>query len=129
MIVVKNVKDNQIKYKIMKKTSTNKPAFIVDLTNINTCEDIQFEFIRGKVRSGISITEQELYNLINYGSHLTLEMIDSALDKYCEIAKPFVITDNKLVEKISKLVIKEITPKKPWYKRMFGWIKNPFKKK
>ena len=111
----------------MKKT-TKKPAFIVDLTNIDSCEDIQFEFTRGKVKAGIAITEDELYNLVDYGSKLTLNMIDSALNTYCEVNKPVIITDEKLVGKISKFVIKQITPKKPWYKKLFGWIKNPFKK-
>lgn len=128
--VVQN-KDNQININNMKKTETKKtkkPAFIVDLTNIESCEDIKFEFIRGKAKSGIKLTEEEINYLVQYGSHLTLSMIDQALEKYCTISKPVIITDKKLVTKISKFVMKEIKLKKPWYKRAFGWVKNPFKK-
>lgn len=108
------------------KKSTKKPAIIVDLTNVYTPEDIKFEFIRAKAHAGV-LTDEEIYSLVKYGSTLTLDMIDACIAEfYANNVR--VIKDDELVKQLTKVVMNKINPKKPWYKRFWGWITKPFKK-
>lgn len=112
--------------KVTKKV-TKKPKFIVDLTKAETCEDIKFEFIKAKATNGVAITEDEILFLVNLGAKIAMEYIDKCITEL--EANTVKIKDNKLFNELEKLLEKATKPKKPWYKRAFGWIKNPFKKK
>ena len=116
--------------KVAKKTAKKtviKPKFIVDLTKAETCEDIKFEFIKAKATQGVAITEEDILFLVNLGAEITLKYIDMCIE---EINKKTVkIEDDKLFNELEKLLKKATQPKKPWYKRFWGWLTKPFKKK
>ena len=109
----------------MKKT-VKKPAFIVDLTKAETCEDIKFEFIRAKAKAGVKLDDEEIYFLVNLGAVLAIEVIDDCIEKLN--AKTVHIQDDKLYEKLEGILKEAMEPKKPWYKRFWNWITKPFKK-
>ena len=109
----------------MKKT-TNKSAFIVDLTNVESCDDIKFEFIRGKALAGVKLTDDEIMYLINLGAKLAVEVIDECIEKLN--AKTVHIQDDKLYDELEKILKKAVQPKTPWYKKVWNWITKPFKK-
>lgn len=108
------------------KKSAKKPAIIVDLTDVYSPEDVKFEFIRAKAHAGV-LTDDEIYSLVKYGSTLTLDLIDTCLDQFYQ-EHVRVIHDDDLAKQLTKLVMNKINPKKPWYKRFWGWITKPFKK-
>ena len=114
----------------MKKTetSTKKAKYVVNLTNIDAPEDIQLEFIKAKVLAGVKITEDEFKFIVRYGADLAFNTIDNYLDIFVKSTNSITIENNKLVKDIIKLINDSTKPKKPWYKRFFGWIAKPFKK-
>lgn len=124
-ITVKVVNQN-IKHKTMKKDNIK---FVVNLTNVETCDDIQLEFIKGKAIAGVAITEDEFKFIVQYGAQLAFDTIDACLDAFLKSDKYTKIEDDKLAQDILKLIEKSVKPKKkPWYKRFWGWLIKPFKK-
>ena len=108
------------------KKVTKKPAFIVDLTKAETCDDVKFEFIKAKATQGVAITEDDILFLVMLGANLAMEYIDKCIE---EINKKTVkIQDDKLYNELESLIKKAIKPKKPWYNRFWGWLTKPFKK-
>lgn len=106
--------------KALKKTKkvTKKPAFIVDLTDIATPEDVIMEFIVAKVNGGLPIKDKELEFAVNYGATFALECVEKWY-----FSRNFVrITDSSLGKQIIKDIKKAIAPKTPWYKRFWNWI-------
>ena len=108
----------------MKKTV--KPTFIVDLTKAETCEDIKFEFIRAKAKAGVKLDDEEIFFLVNLGATMAIEVIDECIEKLN--AKTVHIKDDKLYNKLEGILKEAMEPKKPWYKRFWGWITKSFKK-
>ena len=105
-------------------TKTNKkPLFVADLTKAHTAEDVKFEFIRGKAKAGVKLTDEEIMWLVKLGSDITLEAIDESLVKLKPIAQ-FDDVDRKTVDKIFKI----LTKKEPWYKKFWKWATKPFRK-
>lgn len=110
----------------MKKT-TKKPAFIVDLTKAESVTDIKFEFIRAKAKAGVKLDDEEIFFLVNLGATMAIEVIDECIEQLN--AKTVHIHDDKLYNKLEGILKEAMEPKKPWYKRFWGWITKPFKKK
>jgi len=111
----------------MKKTN-NKIKFVVDLTSVESCDDIQLEFIKAKALQGQKIDMDEFKFIVRYGAELAFDTIDACLKAYMASDKYTKIEDDDLAEDIMKLIEKKINPKKPWYKRFWGWVTKPFKK-
>lgn len=102
------------------KTNTKKSTkytFIADLTNAHDPEDIKFEFIRGKAKAGVKLTDEEIMWLVKLGSKITLDAIEESMTKM----KPVACFDNVDANKVKKIV-KILTKKEPWYKRFWNWI-------
>jgi CTP:phosphocholine cytidylyltransferase-like protein len=102
------------------KTNTKKSTkytFIADLTNAHDPEDVKFEFIRGKAKAGVKLTDEEIMWLVKLGSKITLEAIEESMTKM----KPVACFDNVDANKVKKIV-KILTKKEPWYKRFWNWI-------
>lgn len=119
VIVVKIVK-------VVKMKKTVKPAFIVDLTKAETCEDIKFEFIRAKAKAGVKLDDEEIFFLVNLGATMAIEVIDECIEQLN--AKTVHIHDDKLYNKLEGILKEAMEPKKPWYKRFWAWMTKPFKK-
>ena len=49
------------------KKNIKKPVIIVDLTNIETTDDIRFEFTRAKAKAGVPLTDLEINQVVAYG--------------------------------------------------------------
>lgn len=109
------------------KKSTKKAKYVVDLTNAVTPEDVKFEFIKAKCLAGVKITEDEFKFMLMCGANLALDALEEYIEQRIAEEKRVVIQDDKLVQEMLKLIMKH-TQKKPWYKRFWAWIKNPFKK-
>ena len=116
-VIVKIVKDN-----IMAKKNTKKPTFIVDLTNIECCEDIRFEFVKAKATQGVAVSKEDIEFIVNYGANLAINLIDSYIAKFCDANSVVQITDKNVVKDIVKYVEKKIVKKEPWYKRLWKWV-------
>lgn len=119
------VVNQNIKHRTMKK---NNIKFVVNLTEIESCDDIQLEFIKGKALAGVAITEDEFKFIVHYGAQLAFDTIDACLEAFIKSDKYTKIEDDKLAQDILKLIEKSVNPKKPWYKRFWGWVTKPFKK-
>ena len=102
--------------------STKQPELIVNLTAVDTCDDIQLEFIKAKSMQGFSISEDEFKFIVKYGAELAFDTIDACLDAFIASGSYTRIEDDKLAEDIVKLIKKSIKPKKPWYKRFWHWL-------
>ena len=103
------------------KTSTS-PNYIVDLTKVESCDDIKLSFIRGKALAGIKLTEGEFRYIIRYGAEIAMDTIENFVNQQKAIVFPDV--DMETAEKVMKI----LQGKKPWYKRFWNWITKPFKK-
>lgn len=112
----------------MKKTNNNtKPTMIVDLTKVESCNDIRFEFTRAKAKAGIPLTDQEINQVVAYGAHLALNMIEQFFEQFT--VEKFTVDNKRDAKDIIKAIEKAIKPKTPWYKKVWNWIKKPFVKK
>jgi hypothetical protein len=112
----------------MKKTINNtKPTMIVDLTKVESCNDIRFEFTRAKAKAGIPLTDQEINQVVAYGAHLALNMIEQFFEQFT--VEKFTVDNKRDAKDIIKAIEKAIKPKTPWYKKVWNWIKKPFVKK
>ena len=97
-------------------------------SKVETCEDIRFEFTRAKAKAGVPLTDQEINQVVAYGAHLALDVIDQFCDQFS--AQSVVLKDKKQIKKAIKMIEKMLKPKKePWYKRFWNWVKKPFVKK
>jgi len=108
--------------------STKKPIIVVDLTNIESCEDIKFEFTRAKAKAGVALTDAEINSVVAYGAHLALDVIDQFCEQYRQIST-VEITDKKQIKQAIKAIENILKPKTPWYKKLWNWVKKPFTKK
>lgn len=106
-----------------KKNIKTKPAFIVNLTDIECPEDVVDAFVRAKINAGVPITMNEYESTISSVVKLTIEAIEE-----CQ-PTPTVINDDKLFKKLTKILINATKKKDPWYKRAWNWVKKPFCKK
>lgn len=111
------------------KKNIKKPVIIVDLTNIESCDDIRFEFTRAKAKAGVPLTDQEINQVIAYGAKLALDTIDQFCEQYVSEFQSVSITDKKQIKKAIKAIESIIKPKTPWYKKVWNWMKKPFVKK
>ena len=125
--VVKVVNQNLNRNK-MKKNTTKKPELVVNLTAVDSCDDIQLEFIKAKSMQGFNITEDEFKFIVKYGAELAFDTIDACLDAFMASGNYTKVEDDQLAQDIMKLIEKKLNPKKPWYKRFWGWLTKPFKK-
>lgn len=110
-----------------KEKKATKPTIVVDLTKVETTNDIADAFINAKANAGVALTKVDLVT----AKAIIADRIFSELN---EIVNCFeetipVIEDDKLARDIIKLVEKRVTKKQPWYKRAWNWIKKPFVKK
>lgn len=112
-----------MKKQVKKET---KPVLKVDLTDVETPEDIRYSFLYAKATQGFKMTKEEVEELVMFGVRLATEVIDRAL---AEKQKQVVtIVDDKLYNKLENIFKNIGKPKKPWYKRFWGWVTKPFKK-
>ena len=112
-----------MKKQVKKET---KPVLIVDLTDVENPEDVRYSFLCAKATQGFKMTKAEVEELVWFGVRLATEVIDNAL---AEKQKQVVtIVDDKLYNKLEDIFMNIGKPKKPWYKRFWGWITKPFKK-
>lgn len=111
-----------------KKKISKKPTFVVDLTKAETPEDVKFEFVKAKTLAGVKITNAEFKYIMQYAIDCAIDAIDNYFTAYNKQHEKVIIQNDKLFDEINKLIEKALNPKKPWYKKLFGWIKNPFKK-
>jgi len=109
------------------KKSIKKPTIVVDLTNIESYKDVQFEFIRGKAKAGYPLTDQEINQVVSYGAGLALDTIDSFLSQFYAVSVE--LKDKKQIKKAIKTIESMLHPKTPWYKKVWNWMKKPFVKK
>ena len=110
------------------KKNIKKPVIIVDLTNIESCDDIRFEFTRAKAKAGVPLTDQEINQVVGYGAKFALSVIDQFCAQYVSEFNSVNITDKKQIKKAIKAIESIIKPKTPWYKKVWNWMKKPFTK-
>ena len=103
----------------MKKAKFN---YVVDLTDVETCEDIQLEFIKAKCLQGQKITMDEFKFIIKYGAELAFDAIDAGIEALVASSNYHRIEDDALVQDMLKLIEKHTKSRKPWYKRLWAWI-------
>ena len=113
----------------MKKTKNIKPVIVVDLTQVETCDDIRFEFTRAKAKAGAPLTDEEINQVVRYGAKLALDTIDTFCEQYVNEFEAVRITDKKQIKKAIKAIESILKPKTPWYKKVWNWMKKPFAKK
>ena len=110
------------------KKNNSKITFVVNLTDVETCDDIKLEFIKAKSLQGQKIDMDEFKFIIQYGAQLAFDTIDACLDAFLKSDKYTKIEDDTLAQDIMKLIEKKLNPKKPWYKRFWSCLTKPFKK-
>lgn len=83
----------------MKAKKVNKPAFIVDITGVETLDDVKFAFISAKINADIALNSDEVVFAVNYP------------------------TRSKTVKLINTPELKT-----PWYKKLWNLVKQLFNK-
>lgn len=107
-----------------KITKTVKPAFIVDLTNVETPAELYAAFGLAKQDANLPMTDDELVSIVNIAINTTLTTLKDAFDKlpYTE----YNITNGE------KLIFDEkgnVKVKKPnIFRRFWNWITRKNKK-
>lgn len=99
-----------------------KYSYVVNLTSVDSCEDIQLEFIKAKALAGVKITEDEFKFIVKYGAELAFDAIDAGIEALVKYSNYYKIEDDALVQDMLKLIEKHTKSKKPWYKRLWAWI-------
>lgn len=101
------------------KNNTKTKKVVVNLTSVESTDDIKLEFILANVRAGVPITEDDVKFLVKLGAEVAMDIYKSS----------FVNIGEDEAKNLLKDMIKMIDKnKKPWYKRFWGWITKPFKK-
>ena len=107
-----------MKKTIKKTTKTVKPAFIVDMTEVNTPSELYAAFGLAKQDAKLPMTDEELTAIINITIATVLETIIKEFNKLP--CKQFEITNGE------KLVFDEkgnVKVKKPnIFRRFWNWI-------
>lgn len=112
-----------------KKKVVKKPKYIVDLTTVQTIDDVKYQFAKAKALAGVKLTKAEVLFIAWYGATVMMDVIDSCINEINKSTTTIKIEDDKLYDKLDKIVKKAMAPKKdPWYKRAWNWITKPFKK-
>lgn len=79
-----------------------KPAFVVDITNANTVQDVACAIANAKLDAGIMLTKENINALIN-----------DAVDKYATEYIPDCVFIYDCCN---------WSKKTPWYKRFWNWL-------
>lgn len=100
-----------------KKDTTKKstaPAYIVDITECTTLDEIRMAFIYAKVKSGVPVTEDDI-------DHVILYTTQNTIDVYCMVANLInqIFCNFCACDSIAK-------EKQPWYKRCWNKLKYAF---
>ena len=88
----------------MRKIAKQKYSYVVDLSTIETLEDVAPMWAFAKHKAGLALTDDELAEICAY--------------TYREIGPKVTVV--KMCECKCK--------KQPWYKRFWHWLTKPFKK-
>jgi hypothetical protein len=99
----------------MKKTKT-KPLFVVDITNVETCEDMRLAFLRAKATSGAGISNDDFEYILGYDYKVLSDEVLNTLDTIIDVCNDI------LTSKVCRV------NKTPWYKRFWNWITRKNKK-
>lgn len=92
----------------MKKIKKQKYSYIVDMSEIESLDDIAVVFALSKHNAGLTLSDNELFDIIEWTALKCAPVIKVCLvDCTCKCAKE---------------------EKKPWYKRFWNWLTKPFKK-
>lgn len=110
-----------------KETKATKPTIVVDLTKVETTNDIADAFITAKVNAGVALTKADLATAKAIIADRIFSELNEIINCFEETVP--VIEDDKLARDIIKLVEKRVAKKQPWYKRAWNWVKKPFTKK
>lgn len=106
------------KTKSVKKSTSKKPEYFVDLTDVKTPNDVYVEFALAKQKAGKPITDDELETIIGYAIYRTLNTVRKVVSElpYKEIN---IEGDEKLVLDAKG----NISVKKPnIFRRFWNWI-------
>lgn len=109
--------------KVTKKTIKKefKPAYVVDLTNVKTAEDMVVAFAEAKMST--VLTEYEIDTLYSRIVTETFEVMDSMANSVINVKKAVVDISNGSSLVINKDGIKIEEPKKPnIFKRFWNWL-------
>lgn len=109
-----------------KQVKKSKYTYVVDLVDAETPLDVKMSFIRAKATNGVKVSDDDIDFLILSGAIITTKIVNDMIEEY--ESKVIKIKDDKIFDDFQKLIKRATQPKKPWYKRFWGWIKNPFKK-
>lgn len=111
----------------MKKNKNTKPLYVVNLTDIETADDVKLSYIHAKTESGVAIDKDDVAWLVALGAKITCDVIDESIaNRNKNVIK---IEDDSLYNKLEDILVKAIAPKQPWYKRAWRWITKPFRKR
>lgn len=103
------------------KKTTIKPDFIVNLTNVESVEDINLAFIEGKIKAAKPISWNEYMMLIDIITDVAANVANDMFDAFTGFKKtnPIEISKKEFDEIVN---IINHTQKKPWYKRFWNWL-------
>lgn len=96
-----------------KNTKKTKPTFVVDLSNVESVEDVKIAFIEAKAKAGVPVTMNELLAYVRIGLKIAAEL---------EKENMTLIENDELANKMLKLIKKYENKKTPWYKRFWNWV-------
>ena len=106
------------KTKSVKKSTSKKPEYFVDLTDVKTPNDVYVEFALAKQKAGKPLTDAELNTIVGYKIYKTVSAVKEAISElpYKEVN---IEGDEKLVLDAKG----NISVKKPnIFRRFWNWI-------
>ena len=104
--------------KSVKKSTSKKPEYFVDLTDVKTPNDVYVEFALAKQKAGKPLTDNELETIIGYAIYRTLNTVRKVVSEL-----PYKEVNIEGDEKIILDAKGNIRVKKPnIFRRFWNWL-------
>lgn len=103
-----------------------RPIIRIDMSRIETLDDINWVFAEAKLEAGLSINLIEVESIVNQLQYEVQKIIDFIHDDYEIVISTINHELNNAIAENLKL-LKELTlAKRPWYKKLWHSLKYAF---
>lgn len=106
--------------KSTKVSKLPKPTVNVDLTDVDTYDDMIVELASAKVNAGYGVDVSEFMHIISNENKGINELLDAMLKVYTTQIEALINSNARLRNKLAWAT-------RPWYKKLMFWKKNPNK--
>ena len=103
-----------------KKTIKFKPVFEVNFSECDTVEDAYMELLDAKLDANLPLKS---YEVDFYSDYCIIEALDAFVDDLFDGHNAVILEDGCLLKMDAYPAEEEEKKQKPWYTKIFGWLK------